>query len=138
MLAHIDTASLEWSELAGLTSSECQGRPGVHACPYCSYPSVLASCCVLRKSNPVSWGREEAIQMLRMLSKPQHCLSVDFGCLDDLDSEENLFSDPLRVSIYKIFRREKVMIYKSLFYCFKVNLHVAFSHYLSDMFIWKG
>jgi hypothetical protein len=76
--------------------------------------------------------------MLRMLSKPQHCLSVDFGCLDDLDSEENLFSDPLRVSIYKIFRREKVMIYKSLFYCFKVNLHVAFSHYLSDMFIWKG
>ena len=67
--------------------------------------------------------------MLRMLSKPQHCLSVDFHCLDDLDSRQNLFSDPLRVSIFKIFRREKVMIYKSVFYClvkFKVRPSCCF------------
>ena len=41
------------------------GCGGVHACPYCSSPSVLSACCHLRRSEPLQWAEADALEMLR-------------------------------------------------------------------------
>jgi len=38
---------------------------GVHACPYCSAPSVLSACCNLRRSEPLHWATSQSLEMLR-------------------------------------------------------------------------
>ena len=41
------------------------GCGGVHACPYCSSPSMLSACCHLRRSEPLQWAEADALEMLR-------------------------------------------------------------------------
>lgn len=77
------------------------GCGGVHACPYCSSPSVLSACCHLRRSEPLQWAEADALEMLSVLSRQKHCVFADHGSLPDLDSDDGK-------AVLRIFRREHV------------------------------
>lgn len=60
----------------------------------------------LRKTDPLLWGKDEALELLRVLASRQHSLHADFGSLPDEDKAK---SGPDEGNgVFRIFRREQV------------------------------
>ena len=84
--ASMDASSQSWLSLPALAAPDSAAAA---ACPYCAYPSVIRSCCALRGSEPLLWGHDQALDMLRALSLQRHSVHAEYGSLPHLIDTED-------------------------------------------------